>query len=111
MKNKWILSSAIIQGVYSVFCLLNIALCLIYKGTHATEMGSLCASIALNLTGILSIVPAMPISLFFHICARPQTDNALIRRRWLTQTVFSPILYVILWGIMIIVFVATTGGI
>ena len=110
---KLALSSIIIQGVYCVACLLNIVICLVYKSAYTTEIGRLCADIALPLTGILSIIPAMPISFIFNLCAKPRKESNTPRcnRLWITWTVLSPILYIVIWVTMVCVFVYATGGV
>lgn len=110
-KKKLILISAVIQGIFSVACLFNIVICLIYQSVYNTEMGRLLAEIALHLPFILFIIPAMPVSIVLNICAKPKQENKTLRVRWLTWTVLSPILYVVIYFIMLGVFISSTGGV
>ena len=108
-RSFWI--SVVIQGVFFAACLLNVAICLIYQSSYDTEMGGLFAEIALHLTGILLLIPILPIVIVLNICAKPPKDNKTTRVRWLTWNILSPILYVVMCFITLGVFISTTGGV
>ena len=106
--------SLIIQGIYSVFCLFEIILCLVYRGSHDTEIGSVCAEMALHLIFFLFLflLFAMPISFTLNILARPHKEDSRSRCvGWLSWIIVSPILYIILWTISLGVWISITGGI
>lgn len=112
MKRYLKISSFILQGIYSAFCVLDIVLCLTYQHYFDTSMGRKCAYWALDLTSILFFVPIIPISLVINILAMPLRQLEPIgRKRWLIWTIISSVVYMIFYIITICVFVATTGGV
>ena len=70
-KKKLMRSSLILQGVYTAGCILDIILCLFYQASYKTSFGRQCAYLALHLTVILLLVPALPLSLIWNIRATP----------------------------------------
>ena len=111
-KEKPFRISAIVQGVYSIVCLINVVLCLVYANAYHTESGRFCAELSLHLTFLLFIIPAMPISTALNIGTMPskKADPTRYTRR-LLWTILSPILYVVTWLITLCVWMSTTGGV
>jgi len=113
MTKKYLrLSSFAVQGIYSILCILDVIICLIYKQNFDTALGSKCAYWALDLTGILIMLPALPIGIILNILAMPpkqiETTN---RKRWIIWMIISPCLYLLFFFFAVCVFVATTGGV
>ena len=106
--------SLIIQGIFSLVCILNVILCMIYRQSFDTDIGKRLADIALDLTGYLFLlfVIALPISLVLNIMALCRNDEPQKkRRRQKLWAVLSPVFYILFWIISLVVFIATTGGI
>ena len=112
MKRYFRISSFILQCLYSVFCVLDIIICLVYYHSFDTVLGDNCAQLALRLTGILFFVPVMPVGIILNILAiPPRQPEGKDRKRWITWTILSPVLYLLFYFLVICVFVATTGGV
>ncbi len=103
--------SFLLQGSYSALCLLDIAICLVYQATYHTEIGNLCAAVALPLTCILFFAPAMPLSLILNIRAVFRQNKQAKHTFWMIWTIVSPILYIVFFLCTVCVFVGITGGI
>lgn len=113
MLKKYLrLLSFILQSTYSAFCILDIIICLIYNYSFGTAFGSKCAHWALHLTGIIFLVPALPIGILLNILAMPprQTETTY-RKNWIIWTIISSCLYFILCFAAVCIFVVTTGGV
>lgn len=111
MPKKYMkISSFILQGIYSAFCVLDMIICFVYKYNFDNALGTKCASLALDLTGILFLLPALPIGIILNILAMPpkQTEG---RKRWIIWTIISPCLYLIVYFTAVCVFIAITGGV
>lgn len=112
MKKKHIkIASFIIQSVYCAACIFDVVLCLVYRSNFETSLGSDCARWALDLTGALFFVPAMPVSLILNILAMPSGQAEQMRKRWQVWTLFSPVVYALFYFVAVCIFIATTGGI
>ena len=106
------LTSLSLQGLYLVIFIAEIVICIIYRNSFDAEAGRMLAEIALHLMGILFLVPAMPISLILNIFILLNSkSDSVQRKKWLSWTIVSPILYVCLSLVACCVFVATTGGV
>ena len=111
-KKRMRLISIMIQCVYSAFCLFHILLCLIYRVTYDTDAGRLCLEVTLHMIFVLFMVPAMPVSMLLNIGARTvKNEQDPHRGRWLLWTVFSPVLYAVIWIIALGTWIWATGGI
>ena len=111
-KKKLMRSSLILQGVYTAGCILDIILCLFYQASYKTSFGRQCAYLALHLTVILLLVPALPLSLIWNIRATPPRQAEDTRRGcWMAWTIASPLFYILCWTVAMCVFVAATGGV
>jgi len=111
-KSKLEIASLILLGLYCAFCFINIVVCILYKNNFDNNFGTACAYLALDLTGILSFVPAMPIGVIFNIMAlHKRRSRGIPRKGWLIWTIFSPLIYIVSWIISVCIFVAITGGV
>lgn len=113
MTKKYLrLLSFAVQGIYNILCILDVILCLIYKYNFDTTLGSKCAYWALDLTGILFLLPVLPIGIIINILAIPTKQTETTNRNcWIIWTIISPCLYLLFYFSAVCVFVATTGGI
>ena len=112
MKKYLKISSFILQGVYSAFCVLDIILCFIYYYNFDTSFGRECAHLALDLSCILFFIPAMPIGIILNILAMPPKQlEQTERKRWIIWMIISPGIYLVVYFVAVCIFVATTGGV
>ena len=104
--------SVVIQILYTVACLTDIVICLLYLGSYDTAFGRACADLALDFTCALFLIPALPVSLVLNICARSENKEEHPRvDRWLLWTVLSPVAYVASFVIALGIFISITGGV
>jgi len=112
MKRYLKISSFILQGIYSAFCVLDIILCFIYHYNFNTSFGGECAHLALDISCILFFIPAMPIGILLNILAMPSKQSEQTeRKRWIIWTIISPGIYLIFYLSAVCIFVAITGGV
>ena len=107
-------TSFVLQTVYSVICLFEVIVCLIYRSTYDTKLGEILASVALfNILPIAAIVIALPTSLVLNIIKTVSCykEKSTWRNLWLIWTIISPILYFFLFAFAAYIFVVTTGGV
>lgn len=113
MRKKYLkISSFILQGIYSAFCIFDIIICLIYYYNFDTYLGRKCAYFALDLTGILFLIPAMPVGIILNLLAMPPTQpDKAERKRWMIWTIISPGIYLTFYVATVCIFIAVTGGV
>ena len=113
MNRKYLkMMSLTLQGIYSAFCILDIVICIVYHYNFNTLWGRECAYFALKLTGVLFLVPAMPLGVIFNILALPKKQSERAgRRRWLIWTICSPFIYMLFFFAAVCTLIATTGGV
>ena len=102
-------ASFVIQSLYSLACVADIVLCLLYRMYWDTASGRMLADIALHLTSCLTLLPVLPALLVLNICLAVR--NKKHRGRWIAWTVVSVILCVIFFVAAAVVFVSSTGGV
>ena len=106
--------SLVLQGVFSLACILEVILCMIYRNNYKTDFGRSCAYIALDLTGyiLLFLVIALPLSFVLNVIAL--YHNEQLQKKccfWKLWIVISLVLFVLFWIISVVVFVNSTGGV
>ncbi len=113
MKNKRLeISSLIIQSIYSILCLIDIVLCLVYRSNYDSSIGRTLAYFVLDFTGVLFVLPAMLIGTILNFCAlRKRRLDGMPRKGWIIWTILSPVVYIVCFLVALMVFVATTGGV
>ncbi|MBQ9133146.1 MAG: hypothetical protein IJX64_01290 [Clostridia bacterium] len=113
MKNKKLeIVSLILPCVYGILCMVDIVLCLVYRSNYDSSIGRVLAYFVLDFTGILFVLPAMPIGLVLNICAlRKRRLEGMPDKGWMIWTILSPIVYIVCFLTAGVVFVATTGGV
>lgn len=109
--NKRILKtiSFTIQGLYSIVCIVNILICILYRFNYDTSFGGKCAYFALDVMGIsaLILIPAILISLILNILAIPEKEKL----HWFFWIICSPCVYIMSFIVSGTLFVAMTGGV
>ncbi|MBQ8638043.1 MAG: hypothetical protein IJ468_02615 [Lachnospiraceae bacterium] len=111
MKKKLRISSFVLQGIYTVFCILDIMICLLYYFNFDHSLGRQCADFVLDLTGNLFLI-AMPVGILLNLLARPpKQPDKTPRRRWILWTIISSCIYLIFGLAALLIFVVTTGGV
>ena len=113
MKNKKLeISSLIVQGIYGILCLIDIVLCLVYQSNYDSSIGRTLAYFVLDFTGVLFVLPAMPIGIILNICTLDKRrSNGAPCKGWMIWAILSPVVYIVCFFAAAIVFVATTGGV
>ena len=113
MKNKKLeISSFAVQCTYGILCLTDIILCLVYRSNYDRSYGRTLAYFVLDYTGILFVLPAMPVGVILNLCAlRKRRLDGRSCKGWLIWTILSPVVYIVCFLAAEIVFVATTGGV
>ena len=113
MKNKKLeIASVVVQGLYALLCAIDVVLCLVYQSNYDSAIGHALAYFALNFTGFLLLLPAMPIGLVLNVCAFfKRRAEGTPRKGFMIWTIFSPIFYIMCFLIAAITLVATTGGV
>ena len=113
MKNKKIeISSLIVQCIYGILCLIDIILCLVYRGNYDSYYGRTLAYFVLDYTCVLFFLPAMPAAAILNLCAlRKRQLESQPRKGWLVWTILSPVVFIVCCLVAVGVFVATTGGV
>lgn len=100
-----------LQGLYSIMCMANVLLCILYRFNFDTSFGSKCAYFALDVMGIsaLILIPVILISLILNILAMPRKEvKEKGRFCWI---VCSPCLYIISFIVSGTFLVVMTGGV
>ena len=113
MKNKRIeISSLIVQCIYGILCLIDIILCLVYRGNYGSSYGRTLAYFVLDYTCVLFFLPAMPVGIILNLCALSKRRlEGQSRKGWLAWTILSPVVFIACFLAAEMVFVATTGGV
>lgn len=114
--NKRILKtiSFTLQGLYSVACIVNVLLCILYRFNFDTSFGRKYAYFALDVTGILTLIliPVILISLILNILAMPEKEKKKKERfYWFFWIICSPCVYIISFIVSATLLVAMTGGV
>jgi len=103
-----------IQGIYSISCLLEANLCLVYQSIDKAVYGDiLMIFMLLLLLPIASLFIALPASLILNIqlVIAKYKEKAHRRIFWLIWTFLSPILYFVCFWFAGGLFVTATGGV
>lgn len=111
--NKRILKtiSFTLQGLYSVACIVNVLLCILYRFNFDTSFGRKYAYFALDVMGILTLIliPVILISLILNILAMPGKE--VKKKGRFCWIICSPSLYIISFIVSGALLVVMTGGI
>ena len=102
-------ASFITQGLYSLACVADIVLCLLYRVHWDTASGRMLADIAMHLTCCLTLLPVLPALLVLNICLAVR--NKKHRGRWIAWTVLSAMLCVASFIAAVVMLVSSTGGV
>ncbi len=113
MKNKKIeIPSLIVQCMYGILCLIDIILCLVYRGNYDSSYGRTLAYFVLDYTCVLFFLPAMPAGAILNLCAlRKRRLEGQPYKGWLVWTILSPVVFIVCFLAAEMVFIATTGGV
>ena len=103
MKKRISLS---LQLCYAMACAVVLGLCWGY----VENPGRVLADWLMNLTCLLLVFPAMPVSLVLNIRVLRGMSQGK-RGKWLAWTILSPVVYILLWSIVCATFVGVTGGV
>ena len=95
---------------YLFLCLSEAALVLLYAGVQESALGTICAKIALPFMIALTLLPFMPLSLAWNIIALRRAEGSQRKAR-LTQTILTPVFYILIWTVTCVLFVTVTGGV
>lgn len=103
------IASFVTQGLYSLACVADIALCLLYRVYWDTASGRMLADVAGYLAGALILLPVLPALLAINV-------NLAVRDRehrgwWIAWTIISAVLYGVSFLAAAVVFVYSTGGV
>lgn len=109
MEKRLKIASFVIQGLYSLVCVADILLCLLYRVHWDTASGRMLADIAMHLTCCLNLLPVLPALLALNICLAVR--NKKHRGRWIAWTVLSAMLCVASFIAAVVMFVSSTGGV
>lgn len=109
MEKRLKIASFVIQGLYSLVCVADILLCLLYRVHWDTASGRMLADIAMHLTCCLTLLPVLPALLALNICLAVR--NKKHRGRWIAWTVLSAMLCVASFIAAVVMFVSSTGGV
>ena len=98
--------SLALQAGYAIACAMVLGLCLGYLENPDRVL----ADWLMNLTCLLLVFPAMPVSLVLNIRVLRGMSQGK-RGKWLAWTILSPVVYILLWSIVCATFVGVTGGV
>ncbi len=102
-------ASFILQGLYSLACVADIVLCLLYRVHWEADSGRMLADTAGHLTSWLALLPVLPALLALNICLAVR--NKKHRGRWIAWMVLSAMLCVASFVAAGVMFVSSTGGV
>ena len=103
-----------IQGTYSIICILEVILCLIYQSIDKVVYGDVFLRLMMSLIlPIASVLIALPTSLIHNILMVISNYKEKSPRRilGLIWTFLSPILYFACFSFAVVLFVTITGGV
>ena len=107
------LVNLLVQGIYSLICLLEVILCIVYQIMGAVKGDGLLFLMLLPVLPMGAILIIFPMSLICNIrlVISDFKEKSHYRVFWLIWTFLSPILYITCFWFAAGLFVGVTGGV
>ena len=113
MKNKKLeIASLLVMFLYIILCVVDIVCCLVYRFNFESSFSYNLAYFVRDFTFFLFFVPALPTGVVLSICAAfKEKPLSKPRKYWIIWTAVSPIIYIVFYCAVVVVFVFSTGGV